>query len=89
MNILLDECLPRKLKSYIPGHDVMTVAEARWAGIKDAPLLRLAETRFDVFITDVPVPRVTISAVHQSTAQLLREVALFVVLVQPPPGIWS
>jgi predicted nuclease of predicted toxin-antitoxin system len=51
MKILLDECLPRKLKHDLAGHDVMTVPEAGWASIRDAPLLRLAETRFEVFVT--------------------------------------
>lgn len=51
MNILLDERIPRKLKRDLPGHNVISVAEARWAGVKDAPLLRLAETRFEVLIT--------------------------------------
>ncbi len=51
MKILLDECLPRKLKRDLTGHDVMTVPEAGWASIKDTPLLRLAVTRFEVFVT--------------------------------------
>ncbi len=51
MNVLLDECLPRRLKRDLAGHDVMTVPEAGWASIKDAALLRLAETRFEVFVT--------------------------------------
>jgi predicted nuclease of predicted toxin-antitoxin system len=51
MRILLDECLPRQLKSTLPAHSVATVPEAGWAGTKNGALLRLAETRFDVFIT--------------------------------------
>ncbi len=51
MKVLLDECLPRKLKRDLIGHDVMTVPEAGWASIKDTPLLRLAATRFEVFVT--------------------------------------
>ena len=51
MKVLLDDCLPRKVKRDLAGHDVMTVPEAGWASIKDAPLLKLAETRFDVFVT--------------------------------------
>ena len=51
MKILLDECLPRKLKYELPGHDVLTVSEMGWAGAKNGELLRLAETAFDVFIT--------------------------------------
>jgi hypothetical protein len=41
MKILLDECLPRKLKYELPGHDVLTVYEMGWAGAKNGELLRL------------------------------------------------
>jgi len=51
MKVLLDECLPRKLKYELPGHDVATVPEMRWAGTKNNALLRLAESNFDVFVT--------------------------------------
>ncbi len=51
MNVLLDECLPRKLKYALPGHNVLTVPEMGWAGTRNGDLLRLAETAFDVFIT--------------------------------------
>ena len=49
--MLLDECVPRKLKSELPGHDVSTVTEMGWAGIKSGPLLRRAAQEFDVFLT--------------------------------------
>jgi len=51
MNVLLDECLPRKLKYDLPGHTVATVPEMGWAGTKNGALLRLAETAFEIFIT--------------------------------------
>ena len=51
MHILLDECLPRKLKRALLGHHVATVPEQGWASIKNGALLRLAEPLFDVFIT--------------------------------------
>jgi len=51
MRVLLDECVPRALRGDIPGHDVKTVAEAGWAGIKNGELLRLAATAFDLVIT--------------------------------------
>jgi predicted nuclease of predicted toxin-antitoxin system len=51
MRVLLDECLPRKLRHHLPDHDVTTVQEAGWAGTKNGALLRLAESRFDCFIT--------------------------------------
>lgn len=51
MRILLDECLPRKLKREFSGHDVQTVPEAGWAAKKNGELLSLAVGRFDVFVT--------------------------------------
>jgi hypothetical protein len=51
MRVLLDECVPRALRNDISGHEVRTVAEAGWAGVKNGELLRLAATAFDVLIT--------------------------------------
>ena len=51
MKILIDECLPRKLKNELPEHDVKTVPEAGWAGMKNGELLRAMADDFDVFLT--------------------------------------
>lgn len=51
MRILLDESLPRELKSELPGHSVSTVQEAGWSGVRNGELLVLAAAQFDVFIT--------------------------------------
>ena len=52
MKILIDECLPRKLKYTLSDHDAITVPEAGWAGKKNGELLRLmSEENFEVFIT--------------------------------------
>jgi predicted nuclease of predicted toxin-antitoxin system len=53
MRILLDECLPARLRRNLPGHDVQTVSQAGWASIKNGKLLRLiaASGKFDVFLT--------------------------------------
>ena len=51
MRVLLDECVPRALRAELPGHEVKTVAEAGWAGVKNGVLLKLAATRFDVLLT--------------------------------------
>ena len=51
MRVLLDECVPRALRADIPGHEVKTVAEAGWAGVKNGELLRLAAATFDLMIT--------------------------------------
>lgn len=51
MKVLLDECLPRKLKQELTGHEVATVPEMGWAGTKNGGLLQLAAPVFDVFVT--------------------------------------
>jgi hypothetical protein len=51
VRILLDECLPRRLKRELPGHDVRTTPEMGWAGKRNGELLHLAEREFEVFLT--------------------------------------
>jgi predicted nuclease of predicted toxin-antitoxin system len=53
MRILLDECLPARLRRDLPGHEILTVPRAGWAGIKNGKLLRLVADsgRFDIFLT--------------------------------------
>ncbi len=51
MQILIDECLPKKLKRELVGHNVFTVQEKGWTGMKNGELLRRAEKEFDVWVT--------------------------------------
>lgn len=52
MRILLDECIPRKLRNEFPDHECRTVPEAGLAGKKNGALLSLAERAgFEVFLT--------------------------------------
>jgi hypothetical protein len=52
MKILLDECIPRKLKNAFPEHECRTVPEAGLAGQKNGRLLFLAEQAgFELFFT--------------------------------------
>ena len=51
MRILLDENVPRRLKSAFGSHAVATVAEMGWSGIQNGALLKLAEPMFDVLVT--------------------------------------
>ena len=51
MRVLLDECVPRGLRKELLGHQVKTVAEAGWAGVKNGALLQLAAQQFDVLVT--------------------------------------
>jgi uncharacterized protein DUF5615 len=41
MKLLLDENLPKKLKLDFPSHEVFTVREMQWNGIKNGALLKL------------------------------------------------
>lgn len=52
MLLLLDENLPKKLKRDFPGHQVFTIKERGWAGLKNGILLQnLLENKFDALIT--------------------------------------
>jgi len=52
MRILLDECVPRRLRRELPGHDVRTVFEIGWSGKKNGELLALMVAQgFEVLIT--------------------------------------
>jgi hypothetical protein len=51
LNLLLDECIDRRLAKQLKGHTVKTVPQMGWATIENGRLLALAEGRFDVFIT--------------------------------------
>lgn len=53
MKILLDESLPRKLRSdFGPEHEVWTVRDKKWLGKKNGELLRLViDDGFDLFVT--------------------------------------
>jgi len=51
VRLLLDECVPRRLRRELSGHDVRTVPEMGWAAKENGELLQLASNLFDVFIT--------------------------------------
>ena len=51
MKLLLDECLDWRLRRDLPGHEVKTVQDMGWQGIKNGRLLALAQAEFQVFIT--------------------------------------
>jgi hypothetical protein len=63
MQIVLDECIPRKLKAVFVGQDVKTVPEAGWAGQKNGELLLLLEGKCDFFVT------VDANLLHQQPAR--------------------
>jgi predicted nuclease of predicted toxin-antitoxin system len=51
MRILLDECLPRRLKDELAEHEVRTVPDCGWQGKKNGELLSLAAGEYDAFVT--------------------------------------
>ncbi len=51
VRVLLDECLPRRLKRELLGHDARTALEMGWASKTNGELLALAAAEFDVFLT--------------------------------------
>lgn len=52
MRLLLDENLPKRLKSNFPDHEVFTVRERAWNGFKNGQLLQLMlSDNFDALLT--------------------------------------
>jgi predicted nuclease of predicted toxin-antitoxin system len=51
MRLLLDECVPARLRRSMLSHQVSTVVQEGWSGVKNGKLLALAATGFDAFIT--------------------------------------
>ncbi|PAU95017.1 hypothetical protein CK503_05800 [Aliifodinibius salipaludis] len=84
MRILLDECLPKKLKHRIeeldPDFIVSTVPEMDWAGAKDGTLLSKAQKDFDVFIT---------SDRNLSFQQSIEDVGIHVLLLVASTNIYE
>lgn len=52
MKVLIDECLPKKLKREVSAEFVRSVPEMGWAGTVNGALLAVAEKEFDVFLTN-------------------------------------
>jgi hypothetical protein len=51
MRVLLDECVTRYLKRDFTGHEVFTVEEAGFKGLKNGRLLQVMSGHFDVLVT--------------------------------------
>ncbi|WP_373515917.1 DUF5615 family PIN-like protein [Persicitalea sp.] len=52
MRLLLDENLPKRLKLDFPEHEVYTVRDKGWNGVKNGQLLKLLiENGFDALLT--------------------------------------
>jgi len=52
MRLLLDENLPKRLKQDFPEHEIYTVRDKEWNGIKNGELLKLlVDNSFDALLT--------------------------------------
>ena len=59
MRVLLDECLPRRLKRELVGHNTRTAPEMGWASKRNGELLALAVGQFEVFLTPIATSRIS------------------------------
>ena len=98
MKILLDECLPLRLRNHIPGHDVFTVEYMGWKGIGNGRLMALAAAEgFDLVLTmdrgqlhslpsPLPVAIVVLRAKHNSLKALrplVTKLLAMIPMIQP------
>jgi predicted nuclease of predicted toxin-antitoxin system len=51
VRLLLDECVPKRLRRELPAHEVRTAPEMGWGGKENGALLAVAESEFDVLVT--------------------------------------
>ena len=51
MKVLLDACVPRPLRKFLPDHTVHTAQEMGWGQLKNGALLQAVEPQFDAFLT--------------------------------------
>jgi hypothetical protein len=52
MKILLDECIPVRLKTYLTDFEVKVVSDMDWSGLKNGKLMKVAsEAGFDLLFT--------------------------------------
>ncbi|MFZ2068688.1 MAG: DUF5615 family PIN-like protein [Xanthobacteraceae bacterium] len=100
MKVLLDECLDWRLSRSITGHEIKTVGQMGWAGIKNGELLTKASTYFDAFVTvdrnldfqqkvgEFPILIVVLRANANRLADLVPLVPkLLVTLASATPGV--
>ncbi|MBI2371361.1 MAG: DUF5615 family PIN-like protein [Deltaproteobacteria bacterium] len=51
MRILLDACVPRRLRDSLAGHDVRTAPEMGWGDLDNGALLDAMAGQFDALVT--------------------------------------
>ena len=94
MKILLDECVPSRLRRLLTNHEVQTVTECGWAGIKNGELLKKAAETFDAFVTvdqnlsfqqnpkSVPLPVIVIHSPSNKIQDLEKFIPQLILLLQ-------
>jgi hypothetical protein len=79
VKLLLDECIDRRFSRDLAWHEVKTVPQMGWSGIKNGELLILAENEFEVFITvdrnlsfqqNLPKFNIAVLVLHASSNRL-------------------
>lgn len=85
MRILLDECVPRRLKRHFHAHgDVLTVGDAGLASYSNGQLLRRISGEYDVFITvDKSIQYQQNLAAYDVAVVLLRVRSNDIVAIEP------
>ena len=71
MKIIIDECVPHIVKKRLPHHQIKTVQELGWSGVKNGELLNLIEADFDIFVTSDKNLRYQQNLENRKTAILL------------------
>lgn len=51
MRIVLDECVPWPLAKHLTDHTCTSPQRSGWGGFENGDLLRLAEEKYDLFVT--------------------------------------
>ena len=51
MRIVLDECVPWPLAKHLADHTCTSPQRSGWGGFENGDLLRLAEEKYDLFVT--------------------------------------
>jgi hypothetical protein len=100
MRILLDACVPRRLRNSLSGHEVRTAPEMGWGDLNNGALLDAMAGQFDALITvdrrlpqqqhinDRPFGVVVLRARSNRFSDLLPLVpALLVALSRLTPGV--
>jgi hypothetical protein len=80
MQILFDQGTPAPLRHALVGHRVTTAYEMGWAELENSELLKLAEARFDIFIT-------TDQSLSYQRNLIERRIAILVLPTTSWPGI--